>query len=102
MLFFNGLSFNFFGIILALICALSWGTELVLSSIVLKELSTTSVYYSRQTGASFGYAILIFVQEPNFTFDDILSFNFIVLLLCAVSFWGYLIFYIILRFQKLD
>ncbi|WP_257404676.1 DMT family transporter [Campylobacter lari] len=95
LLFFNGLSFNFFGIILAIICALSWGTELVLSSIVLKELSTTSVYYARQTGASFGYAVLILTQEPNFAFDDILSFDFIVLLLCAVSFWGlsYFLYY---------
>ncbi|EAK9869585.1 hypothetical protein A0Z70_05600 [Campylobacter lari] len=68
---------------------------MVLSSIVLKELSTTSVYYARQTGASFGYAVLILTQELNFAFDDILPFNFIVLLLCAVFFWGlsYFLYY---------
>ncbi|MCR6591981.1 EamA-like transporter family [Campylobacter insulaenigrae] len=94
-LFFDGFNLHILGLILAFVCALSWGLELVLSSIVLKKLPTTSVYYARQTGSSFGYAILILIQKPNFIFQDFISLDFFILSLLLIFSWAvsYFLYY---------
>ncbi|WP_291950301.1 DMT family transporter [Campylobacter sp.] len=95
LLFFDGFNSHFLGLTLAFVCALSWGIELVLSSIVLKTLPTTSVYYARQTGASFGYAILILTQKSNFIFQEFNSLYFFVFFSFLIFSWAisYFLYY---------
>lgn len=94
-LYFDQFNLNFIGFILAFLCALSWGVELILSSVALKSLPTISVYYARQTGASFGYAILILTQNLIFVSLESISFDFFILLFFLIFAWSisYFLYY---------
>lgn len=95
LLFFEKFHSHLLGLSLAFICALSWGTELILSSLVLKKIPTASVYYARQSGSSFGYIVLILIQKPNFILQDFISFNFLFALFFLIFFWAmsYFLYY---------
>ena len=98
LLSFEDFSNNAYGVLLAFCCAFSWGTELVLSSIVLKDLPTTSVYFSRQAGASFGYVFLLLIYAKNLgsIFAGFLSFSFLYLMFFSCFSMGNIVFFVLL------
>ena len=97
----NSGSFSILGICLALICALSWGTEIVLSSYVMNLMgniaSSKYAYALRQVGASLGYLILLFYFKINFIhlIHNILNinFDFFILGIILSSMFSYLLYY---------
>lgn len=92
---------SFLGICLALVCALSWGTEIVLSSYVMNLMgdiaSSKYAYALRQVGASFGYLILLFYFKIDLIrlMNNILNIKFDVFILGIVlsSMGSYLLYY---------
>lgn len=92
---------SFLGICLALICALSWGTEIVLSSYVMSLMGTISsskyTYFLRQVGAIIGYLFLLvyfkidFMNLKNHILD--IKFDIFILGIILSSMFSYLLYY---------
>ncbi|TXE90063.1 hypothetical protein FPD38_00030 [Campylobacter volucris] len=68
-----------------------------MSSVALKSLPTISVYYARQTGAGFGYAMLILTQNLIFVSLESTSFDFFYFIIfsyfCLVTILLFVLFY---------
>ncbi|SUC09735.1 carboxylate/amino acid/amine transporter [Pasteurella canis] len=58
--------FSVLGIVLAITCAISWGGEIVISSYVMQSIKSSSAYFLRQLGSSFGYIILVLYLDVEF------------------------------------
>lgn len=93
--------FSLLGIALALICALSWGSEIVLSSFVMKSMTATNsakfTYFFRQLGAALGYLVLLLSINldiknllTNFTH---IKFDLFILAIVLSSMFSYILYY---------
>lgn len=93
--------FSLLGISLALICALSWGSEIVLSSYVMKLSTATNTakftYFFRQLGAALGYFFLLLCIQGNiqnlFTYFTYIKFDFFILAIVLSSMFSYMLYY---------
>ena len=93
--------FSLLGISLALICALSWGSEIVLSSYVMKLSATTNAakftYFFRQFGAALGYFFLLLCIQADiqniFTYFTHIKFDFFILAIVLSSMFSYILYY---------
>ena len=93
--------FSLLGISLALICALSWGSEIVLSSYVMNNISATNAakftYLFRQIGSTLGYFILLLsmkveVKDLIANFSQI-KFDIFILAIILSSMFSYSLYY---------
>ncbi len=94
-------TFSLIGLSLALICALSWGSEIVLSSYVMKIMGNLTAskyaYFLRQVGAASGYFILLVFLKVNIfelsnNFKDI-TFDLFLLFIVLSSMFSYMLYY---------
>ncbi len=89
--------FSLFGIGLAIICALSWGGEIVLSSYVMNQLPSSIAYFFRQVGSSLGYLILLLFFDIDYdgflkVFPQI-DFVIIIIVIVLSSMLSYVTYY---------
>lgn len=93
--------FSLIGIALALICALSWGSEIVLSSYVMKTMTNAYAakytYFFRQVGAALGYLGLLLCMnvESHQLLSNFTNMNFDLFILAIVlsSMFSYILYY---------
>lgn len=89
--------FSGLGILLAFIAAICWGSEIVLSSYVMKYINSSETYLLRQTGSALGYVlIIVYLKIELLNYIELFSntnFNLILLGICASTIISYLLYY---------
>ncbi|MGY4677040.1 DMT family transporter [Pasteurella sp. P03HT] len=93
----NNAQFSLLGIALAVVCALSWGSEIVISSYVMQSIPSSVAYFLRQLGSSIGYLILLLSFDVAFL-DFLPSFkntHFLTLIIFIIlsSMMSYFLYY---------
>lgn len=88
---------SYIGPLLAIICAISWGTEIILSSYVMKKNDAHLVYIFRQLGSTLGYISLLFLFNSELSrilinFKD-LNFLYLSLFIAICSALSYFCYY---------
>ncbi|OOF46004.1 hypothetical protein BKK52_11800 [Rodentibacter trehalosifermentans] len=61
--------FSILGFILAVTCAVSWGSEIIISSYIMQFISSSSAYFLRQLGSSLGYVTLILYLDSEYFYS---------------------------------
>lgn len=89
--------FSGLGILLAFTAAICWGSEIVLSSYIMKYINSSETYLLRQIGSSIGYLLIIFYLniEPSIYIElfSVSKFNLILLGICASTIISYFLYY---------